>query len=373
LALLFSELKAAANGLIEAALLGADWAEPLAAFAAAAGADGSTLVRDEPPDRGRNGSRSSCLLTTQSISSAVSRYLGGQAPPDPRLMRVSPTLMQGFVTDLDCFTVKEIAASPFYQEFLRPEGLQWHGCSRLTGAEGQPQIYLSLKRAPDRMHYRPQDIRTLNSVLPLLRGAARAAEAVFAAESRERGRLLSAGRRAVIELDARGRIMSANAAAEDMLRGGLVLRGARLAAPQATEQPILDAALARPLGPERQCGLAVLSSGTGNARLVIQALPLTGAARDVFRGVAAMAIITPVEQPSAPSAVLVDLLRQAFGLTPSEARVSALVGQGVPLAQAAQQLGLSEGTVRNYLKASLSKTGVTRQAELAVLVTRLLG
>lgn len=373
MALLFSELKTAANGLIEAALLGADWAEPMAAFAAAAGADGSTLVRDEPPDRGRNGSRSTCLLTTQSIAPVVSRYLEGQTPPDPRLKRVSPTLRQGFVADLDCFTAAEIAASPFYQEFLRLEGLQWHGCARLTGAEGQPQIYLSLKRGADRMHYTPHDIRALNRVLPMLRSAASTAEAVFDAMSRERGRLLSDGKRAVIELDARGRIVSASTPADAILCGALLTRGARLVAPQPTEQPILDAALARPLGPERECGFAVLTVGAGNSRLVLRILPVTGEARDVFRGVAAVAMITSVEQPLAPSAFLVDLLHATFGLTLSEARVSALVGQGLRPAQVARLLGLSEGTARNYLKASLAKTGVTRQAELAVLVTRLLG
>lgn len=368
----FSALRTAANGLVEAALLGAAWEEPMMAFATAAGADGSTLVRDGPPGRGRNGARSTSLLTTRSIASAVSRYLDGQAPPDPRLARVSPGLTQGFVTDLDCFTATEIASSPFYQEFLRSEGLQWHGCCRLAGTDAAPQIYLSLKRAADRSHYERRDIRALNGVVPILRAAAKAAEAVFEAESRERGRLLSEGDRAVIELDESARILRANGAADRVLCRGLAQRGARLAAPQAEEQPRLDATLARVLGPERECGIAVLSAGSENARLLLRILPVTGAARDVFLGISAIVIVTRLCDPGAPSDLLVNHMRRTFGLTPAEARVSFLIGQGVSLARTARRLGLSEGTARNYLKAALAKTGTGRQAELAVLLTRLL-
>jgi DNA-binding CsgD family transcriptional regulator len=65
------------------------------------------------------------------------------------------------------------------------------------------------------------------------------------------------------------------------------------------------------------------------------------------------------------------LVRDLLGLTLGEARVAALVGSGVTTRDAAARLGISEETVRTVLKRVFSKSGVSRQSELAALLSRL--
>ena len=69
----------------------------------------------------------------------------------------------------------------------------------------------------------------------------------------------------------------------------------------------------------------------------------------------------------APAAVLA----QAFGLTPAEARLAKLIGQGTPVDEAANSLNIAYETARNQLKAILAKTGTHRQSELVALLARL--
>jgi DNA-binding CsgD family transcriptional regulator len=61
---------------------------------------------------------------------------------------------------------------------------------------------------------------------------------------------------------------------------------------------------------------------------------------------------------------------QLFGCTPSEARLAELLAQGFGLRHAAQQMNITYGTARVYLKIVFDKTGARTQAQL---VARLLG
>ena len=58
--------------------------------------------------------------------------------------------------------------------------------------------------------------------------------------------------------------------------------------------------------------------------------------------------------------MLVDL----FGLLPSEARLANALANGASLAEAAEQMGLTIETVRNYSKKIFAKTGTRGQADL---------
>jgi DNA-binding CsgD family transcriptional regulator len=58
-----------------------------------------------------------------------------------------------------------------------------------------------------------------------------------------------------------------------------------------------------------------------------------------------------------------------FSLTLAEARLASLVGSGQSPRDAASRLNITEGTARTVLKRVFSKTGTTRQAELAALLS----
>src|SRR3954464_15509864 len=83
------------------------------------------------------------------------------------------------------------------------------------------------------------------------------------------------------------------------------------------------------------------------------------------------ALITITNPDREHSSGLVKMLQQAFGLTPAEAQTASLMGSGLSPQDAADQLGLSVGTIRAELKAIFAKIGISRQSELASTVTRL--
>jgi DNA-binding CsgD family transcriptional regulator len=108
------------------------------------------------------------------------------------------------------------------------------------------------------------------------------------------------------------------------------------------------------------------------APLIVAVLPL-GAASASSIGLppaaAALLLVTdPLHRPDPPSLAL---LREAFGLTRAEAEVAARAGQGEEVARIAEALGITQGTTRLHLHRVFEKTGVHRQAELALVLARL--
>ncbi len=87
--------------------------------------------------------------------------------------------------------------------------------------------------------------------------------------------------------------------------------------------------------------------------------------------VATVVDITALKQPPVVGQSLSDLLQRLFALTPAEARVAELIGSGISPRKAAEKLRISEGNVRTTLKHACRKVGVSRQSELAIILTKL--
>jgi DNA-binding CsgD family transcriptional regulator len=65
------------------------------------------------------------------------------------------------------------------------------------------------------------------------------------------------------------------------------------------------------------------------------------------------------------------VLQQVFNLTPAEARLASGLGKGLDLQEISDLHGVSVGTLRVQLKSVFSKTQTKRQAQLVVLLARL--
>src|SRR5262249_9780582 len=65
-------------------------------------------------------------------------------------------------------------------------------------------------------------------------------------------------------------------------------------------------------------------------------------------------------------------LRQLFSLSHSQARLALALFDGLTVRDAAQRLGLTEGTARQYLKQIFARTGTRRQLDLILRVDRAL-
>jgi DNA-binding CsgD family transcriptional regulator len=64
-----------------------------------------------------------------------------------------------------------------------------------------------------------------------------------------------------------------------------------------------------------------------------------------------------------------ELLQALFDLTPAESRVAGLIADGYGVESIATTLAVSLNTVRTHLKSVFTKLGVSRQAELASLLS----
>jgi DNA-binding CsgD family transcriptional regulator len=105
--------------------------------------------------------------------------------------------------------------------------------------------------------------------------------------------------------------------------------------------------------------------------LVATVLPLGAPGTSLGGLPPAAAALLLVSQPEARNgAPPPGLLRDAFGLTRAEAEVAARAAQGEEVARIAEGLGITSGTTRLHLHRVFEKTGVHRQAELALVLAR---
>jgi PAS domain S-box-containing protein len=98
--------------------------------------------------------------------------------------------------------------------------------------------------------------------------------------------------------------------------------------------------------------------------MVFHLLPMEGPLGTTY-GILIVTKLNALEVPSA------DLVAALFALAPAEARVAALIGAGFSPEGAAKKLGISVGNARTTLKHVFTKIGISRQSELAVLLTKL--
>ena len=75
-----------------------------------------------------------------------------------------------------------------------------------------------------------------------------------------------------------------------------------------------------------------------------------------------------VQEPGTTPQIPGEAFARLYGLTGGELRTVLAIAPGLGVSEAADLLGLSEGTVRTHLHRVFEKTGTTRQAELIKLL-----
>ena len=171
--------------------------------------------------------------------------------------------------------------------------------------------------------------------------------------------------RAAILIDRSGIVRDVTPAALALLGAELGLIEGRLVAADPATAARLDAAIAGAAAGNTVSGETVAVGRAGRRPLVLRILSWAPAETG---GVAAVVLVTDLdERPMVGE----ERLRAAFRLSPGEARLAALIGSGLSPRVAAGHLHVTEETARTLLKRVFAKTGVSRQSELAVLLTRL--
>ena len=350
-------LQIACDEIRAAALTGAEWGKSLQLLARAADARGVVILHN----RNR---RLIAHLSNADIKPLVDDYLAGKAPPNRRQTKVSHDRIDGFRFDHDDFDDPEIAHDPFYQDYLRPEGLGWHANARLnmTGAD---EIAVSFKRDAKSGPYASGDRRALDRILAALRLAADISGAVLDAEARGVIKIVSQPGAAAAELDAWGFVRREHG---DLRRPGgpLRLRGMRLIAARAQEQRGLDLAVDLVTrGARRQTYLRLSDGRDGGYALRV--VRVTGDARDVFNATAAIAVLTRIANHKREAPEL-SLAGAVYNLNARELDIARRLCAGQSIAGVAEALALTGDGVRYHMKTMFQKTGTHRQAELIALL-----
>lgn len=119
-----------------------------------------------------------------------------------------------------------------------------------------------------------------------------------------------------------------------------------------------------------------IRSASGDPEALISVYPISAMRElapisDAGHGKAgiALVIVRKLIDPTAPGNLM--MMRHLYGLTPAEARLSALLARGASLDHASGALGISKETARTQLKGIFSKTDTNRQPQLVALLARL--
>ena len=282
------------------------------------------------------------------------------------------------ITDQDLATPEEIETHPYYTQLLAPHGLGW-----FLGASVSPDPGVSVAFSVQRLKRKPifnDDDRT--RLMLLARHAERSlrlSTRVLQAELSNvaLGDVLERVVGGVLLLNDGGHVMYSNAAGrslldEHRLGGGTALVGPSVAMLQALKEQIASV-LAMPFGAEPDAGKPILlKSADGEGPTVAYVLPVAAGTKRTLASLGAnVSAIVLVLQQDAQAPVEPSIVRDILGLTLGEARVASLVGVGRSPREAADTLGISEETARTVLKRVYAKTNISKQSQLAVLLTRL--
>lgn len=378
-------LPALVDGLHTAALDGSPGAWT-GALERVADAFGARAVYLQPYGGGTTGG-SGALMSVRVDPAWARSYVGYYGALDPVLPVAIPGIAPGgAMAGRRAMDPSALWRTEYGHDWCRPQGMEETALGLLTRGESDPGGgwgLLVLSRGAGAGPFGSGELRRVSALLPHLRRAV-AVKLRLGAAMAERDALTAAldlDPRGAVLVDAEGRVLFANRAAETVLTdpGAALarsadgtLRGAAWAGPRLDEalRRLLAAAAGRAGSDGLRPGGALplparpVADGAGAEKRVpraaaLKAIPLDRRAQG--RG-PATALVLIEGEPGADRPVA---LASRYGLTPAEARVAELVARdGLAVKALARALGVSPTTARTHLQRLFEKTGTHRQAEL---------
>jgi DNA-binding CsgD family transcriptional regulator/PAS domain-containing protein len=363
----------AVEAIYDAAPDPSHWPVALQAIADCFGDVGAFLIYErEDGEFGALGSASLKLLQEDYV-----REFGTQ---DLRALRARDRgyyLGREGLTDFDVVSSEEMESHPFYRMLAR-HGLKYF-VAAIVSPEPRINASIAVQRSIEKAPYSEREIDLMVRLGRHAEKSLKLSTALLDAELANLGLREALGRLGigVFALDALGRVVFSNPAADRLTGDGLsVINGQLHFAPSASRSDI-ENLLYQILRGDPQDTIAepkpMLIERTRNPRpLTVYVLPIgatrTPAQEFLTHARGLVLVIDPrTDDPPDPA-----LVRDVLGLTLSEARIASLVSTGLRPGQAAEKLGITEETARSALKRVFAKVGVSRQSELAALLTKLI-
>lgn len=288
-----------------------------------------------------------------------------------------PLGVRDAITDRHVVTEQEIASQPIYREFLIPHGLGWFAGIAIS-PDPNIQVWISVQRSMIREPFSDQELTILTKLgahaEKSLRLSIRLLDAELAALGL--GDALTRIDIAVFALDSLGGIVFSNPAARRLPPEDIGVVQNRLKIAERSADLFVQQSLQRTSRADRAELLTdpkpvLLPRKEGGQPLVLYVLPITAPADRVSEFLANARLIVLVIEPKNGQPPDPAVVRDALGLTLGEARVAALIGTGISPRDAAATLRITEDSARTILKRVFSKVGISRQSELAILLTKL--
>lgn len=358
-------------GLIYDCTLAPDrWPEVLGRMAAAVGARAGMIALHDF-DNNRGGRFFEHGIPEEQVRSYYARY----APINP----LGPVVQRRAVGQVDTlatlFHDDTWEQSSFNREWIRAQGLR-DLLGMLVLRSGRRGAWLVAGRDETVEDFGPAEVDVFRLLSPHICRALHISDVLDlrTIASDQLAETLDALTTAVFLVDAEGRVVHRNDAAERLAAHGATLRvrSGRLAPPHGPSRQALTEAIYRALRGEVELPQAPHSVPLGDAtagdRMLATVLPLrqrrVGGAFRPFAAAAAVFVQDAAAARARPGQALAAL----YGLTPAELRfLGTLAGAG-SVVKAAALLGVSEATGRTHMSSIFAKTGTARQAELIELV-----
>ena len=284
-----------------------------------------------------------------------------------------PGEIEQIVSVPDLVPYQEFRRGRFYREWAEPQG--WVDVAvAMIDKSGSGSAYLSMSRDEEAGMVDATMRERLALIVPHVRRAVLIGKAIEfkQAEAATFADVLDGLSASVFLVDPNGRIVHANDAGENTLRGGNFLRsvGGRLVASDPQVDHGLRETVAATASGDREIGgrgIAMPVSTRDGDRYVAHVLPLASGGRHYAGAPAATAALF-VRKAALERALPPEVIGKTYNLTPAELRV--LLGivdiGGVP--EVATAFGVAETTVKTHLGRLFEKTGTGRQADLVKLV-----
>jgi DNA-binding CsgD family transcriptional regulator len=343
------------------------WPATLQTASSVFGADGSCIIAFPSSSVG--------AVWSPGLDGLAHSFFGeGWHMRNERLARAMPIRhVRPVMTESDLFSKSELDRHPFNAEFINVHGFRWGAGCFLSEVDGWNTAF-SVERKATRESYGAAEVEAMTALLPHMRNAAQIASRL--ALSKGDGMLDAFEKMccAAILLNCNGRVHRFNRQTEHYLNRDIrIVQGILNAChgeSNAGLQRLIGGVLGSPVRmPAHDQTLATIIRQDAMKRPIFAlAMPIIGAAQDIFQHSKAMVIlIDPDAQVTPPELVL----RHGFSLTPAETRLALALANGATLTEFAEKQHVTVGTVRIQLKSIMAKTATHRQADLVALLARL--
>ena len=265
----------------------------------------------------------------------------------------------------DLVSAKEYENSAFYNDWIRGMGDDTFHCIGVAIRTQWGFGFIGLHRGRSQGSFEPRSVAALKADVADL-GRMLALRGQLASAARREGNLttmVDAIANPILLVTAMGRIVEANAAAEEILRKGDGLRRHKgvLAATSCAANKQLEGAIFAASASQAGGAISIPKADGGQHVLSLVAVACEGSPRKVL-------ITALAERPDKTREAR---LRHLFGLSPSEAQIAVRLSQGVTLAELAEERAVSLGTIRSQVKAVSGKLGCSRQSNIVRIVLSL--